>query len=74
MWNTRGVPLWLVLLVAGVVFLISQLGTIRFWRYLDDATTPGKEHAGLTRQEAVSGAKARVEGYLEASRLPRGRS
>ena len=73
MWNTTGVPLRLVLLVAGVVILFSQLGSIRFWRYLDDATTPGKEHAGLTRQEAVSGAVARVEGYLRHHRLSGGR-
>ncbi|MBA3383584.1 MAG: PD40 domain-containing protein [Actinobacteria bacterium] len=73
MWNTTGVPLRLVVLVAGVVLLFSQLGSIRFWRYLDDATTPGQEHAGLTRQEAVSGAVARVEGYLRHHRLPGGR-
>ena len=73
MWNTTGVPLGLVVLVAGVVLLFSQLGSIRFWRYLDDATTPGQEHAGLTRQEAVSGAVARVEGYLRHHRLPGGR-
>lgn len=73
MWNTTGVPLRVVVLVVGVVLLISQLGTIRFWRYLDDATTPGKEHAGLTRQEAVSGAKARVLGYLDAHGYARGR-
>jgi TolB protein len=73
MWNTTGVPLRFVLLVAGVMILISQLGSIRFWRYLDDATTPGTEHAGLTRQEAVAGAVARVEGYLRHHRLPGGR-
>lgn len=73
MWSTAGVPLRLVLLVVGVVLLLSQLGTIRFWRFLDDATTPGQEHAGLTRQEAVSGARARVEGYLARHELPGGR-
>ena len=73
MWNTTGVPLRFVLLVAGFVILVSQLGNIRFWRYLDDATTPGTEHAGLTRQEAVSGAVAKVEGYLRQHRLPGGR-
>ena len=74
MWNTTGVPLRLVVLVAGVMLLLSQLGTIRFWRYLDDVTTPGTEHAGLTRQEAVDGAVARVESYLDAHELPGGRS
>jgi dipeptidyl aminopeptidase/acylaminoacyl peptidase len=73
MWNTTGVPLRVVVLVVGVVLLLSQLGSIRFWRYLDDATTPGTEHAGLTRQEAVSGAKARVEGYLDAHGYAGGR-
>jgi hypothetical protein len=73
MWNMTGVPLRIVMLVAGIVLLLSQLGNIRFWRFVDDATTPGKEHAGLTRQEAVSGAVARVEGFLDAHDYPRGR-
>jgi dipeptidyl aminopeptidase/acylaminoacyl peptidase len=73
MWNTTGVPLRVVLLVAGVAILFSQLGSLRFWRYLDDATTPGTERAGLTRQEAVAGAVAKVEGYLRQHRLPGGR-
>ncbi len=68
-----GVPLKIVVLVAGMVLLISQLGNIRFWRWVDDATTPGKEHAGLTRQEAISGAVARIEGFLDAHDYPRGR-
>ena len=68
-----GVPLRIVVLVAGMVLLLSQLGNVRFWRWVDDATTPGKEHAGLTRQEAVSGAKARIEGFLDAHDYPRGR-
>jgi hypothetical protein len=73
MWNTTGIPLRIVLLVVGMLFLISQLGTIRFWRFVDDATTPGKEYVGLTREEAVSGAVARVEGYLDAHEYARGR-
>ena len=68
-----GVPLRIVVLFAGIVLLLSQLGNVRFWRFVDDVTTPGKEHAGLTRQEAVSGAMARVEGYLDSHEYPRGR-
>jgi hypothetical protein len=73
MWNMTGVPLKIVVLVAGIVLLLSQLGNIRFWRFVDDVSTPGKEHSGLTRQEAVSGARARVEGYLDSHDYPRGR-
>ena len=64
MWNTTGVPLRIVVLVAGMMLLLSQLDSIRLLRFIDDATTPGKEHSGLTRAEAVAGAKARVQGYL----------
>src|SRR5688572_1833212 len=73
MWNTTGIPLKLVVLVAAMMLVVSQLGNIRFWRSLDDATTPGTEHAGLTRPEAVAGAVARVEGYLGHHGLPGGR-
>jgi dipeptidyl aminopeptidase/acylaminoacyl peptidase len=65
MWNTKGVPLKIVLLVIGMLFLVSQLGSVQFWRRVDDATTPGKEHAGLTRREAVAAAVAKVEGYFD---------
>lgn len=46
MWSMTGVPLKVVLPVAVILLLLSQLGTLRFWRFLDDATTPGTEHAG----------------------------
>lgn len=72
MWNTTGVPLRIVVLVAGMLLLLSQLDSVRFWRFVDDATTPGKEYAGLTREEAVAGAVARVEGYLDRHQLAGG--
>lgn len=73
MWNMTGVPLRIVLPLAVILLLVSQIGTLRFWRALDDATTPGKEYVGLTRAEAVAGAVARVEGYLDAHEYARGR-
>ena len=65
MWNTKGVPLKIVLLVMGMMFLVSQMDSLQFWRRVHDATTPGKEHAGLTREEAVAAAVAKVEGYFD---------
>jgi hypothetical protein len=73
MWNTTGIPLRIVVLVAAVLLLVSQLGSIRFLRFIDDATTPGKERSGLTRAEAVARAKARVQGYLDAHDYAGGR-
>lgn len=72
MWNMTGVPLKIVLPLAVMLLLLSQIGTLRFWRALDDATTPGKEHAGLTRAEALTRGVARVEQYLDAHEYPHG--
>ncbi len=73
MWNMTGIPLRVVLPLAVILFLVSQMGTLRFWRFVDDATTPGKEHAGLTREEAVAKAVARVEGFLDHHGYPGGK-
>jgi TolB protein len=72
MWNTKGVPLKVVVLVMGMMFLLSQMDSVQFWRRVHDATTPGKEHAGLTREEAVAAAVARLEGYFERHGYPGG--
>jgi dipeptidyl aminopeptidase/acylaminoacyl peptidase len=72
MWNTKGVPLKVVVLVMGMMFLLSQMDSVQFWRRVHDATTPGKEHAGLTREEAVAAAVARLEGYFSRHGYPGG--
>jgi dipeptidyl aminopeptidase/acylaminoacyl peptidase len=64
-WNANRLPLKVVLLVGAILFLLSQVDTVRFWRGVDDALSSGDEHSGLTRDEAVARAVARLEDFYD---------